>query len=77
MNRFLRITCRCPDNPERKGRSNFLGSLNLQNPTIAHYHCKCCNTTWEYSVTDDGTVLRSKLADDIMFTDEIAIIDVE
>lgn len=75
MPKFLRIACKCPSLKDRRGRSNYLGSIQVDTTNITHKHCKCCNTTWEFSSNGDGLVTRRRVKDAILYTDEIAVVD--
>lgn len=74
MAKFCRITCHCPKLTKRRGRSQFLGSIQIDVPNVSHHHCKMCNTTWEHKVSDDGLVTRRIVKEKIQYTDEIAIV---
>lgn len=76
MAKFLRISCKCPSIKDRKGRSNYLGSIQIDIPNTVHHHCKCCNSTWEHTANDNEVVTRKLVKAEIVYTDEIAIVDV-
>lgn len=73
--KFLRIACKCPSLTDRRGRSNFLGSIQTDLPNTTHLHCKACNTTWEYTSDGEGLITRKRVKDAIVYTDDIAVVD--
>ena len=74
MAKFCRIVCHCPKLTKRKGRSQFLGSIQVDIPNAAHHHCRVCNTTYEHRVSDDGLVTRKIVTDVITYSEETAIV---
>lgn len=74
MAKFCRIVCHCPTLAKRRGRSQYLGSIQIDTPNIAHHHCKICKTTYEHRVSDDGLVTRKTVTDNIVYDTEVAIV---
>lgn len=77
MAKFLRVSCKCPSMADRRGRSNYLGSHQVDSPNTSHHHCKTCNSTWEYTTNGDLVVTRRLVAKEVVYTQDVAVIEVK
>ncbi len=72
--KFCRISCNCEGEASRRGRSNYLGDLQVDVPNTARHFCGRCNTLWEHKVDDEGNVFRRKVTGRIKYYDEVVIV---
>jgi len=66
--------CSCQGKADRRGRSNFIGALQVDVPNTAHHFCSDCQTLWEHTADGNGVVTRKKIIGRFKYTDEITIL---